>query len=59
MGTFVAMKHNPVVANFLSEAEKCRCVAALANSSLAWATEHKFLGIYKLYNILHKYYKKY
>lgn len=47
------MKHNPVVANFLLEAEKCRCVTALANSSLARATEYAFLGFYKLYNILH------
>lgn len=53
------MKHNPVVANFVLEAKKYQCVAALANSSLARATEYTFLGFYKLYNILHTYYKKY
>lgn len=53
------MKHNPVAANIALEAEECRCVTALANSSLAWVTEYRFLGFYKLYNILYTYYRKY
>lgn len=55
----MATKHNLVAANFLLEAEKCHCVAAPANASLARVTEHTFLDFYKLYNILHTYYKKY
>lgn len=55
----MAVKHNPAVANFLLEAEKCRCVIVLANSFLARVTEYTFLDFYKLYNLLHTYYKKY
>lgn len=53
------MEHSPVFASFLLETEKWGYVTTLDNSSLTWVAEYMFLGFYKLYNVLHTYFKKY